>query len=131
MKIVAHILLIYFSIGACIPNSDFSQLLKVNDMMAHFDLHQKEAQANGETISFSDFLYIHFLNENNNHQHDENDSHENLPFQNITTSINFYLATNHSGHFLPQSHSEAILPFYNLLPQQGVVLDLFRPPSIT
>ena len=128
MKIVAHILLIYFSIGACIPNSDFSQLLKVNDMMAHFDLHQKEAQAIGKTVSFTNFLYIHFLNEN--HQHDENESHENLPFQNITTSVNFYLATSHPTLFLPKSHSEAVLPLYNLLPQQSVVFDIFHPPSI-
>ncbi|MFT4762423.1 MAG: hypothetical protein ACI9XO_002999 [Paraglaciecola sp.] len=81
MKYFAHILLLYFSLGPYLPKGDFNQLLKFNDLQAHSVLHQSEAIAAGQTISFSDFLYLHFV-DGDEHQHENEDDHERLPFHN-------------------------------------------------
>lgn len=57
--------------------------------MEHYELHQLEAQALCETITFSEFLYLHFI-EGDEHEHPNSQEHEQLPFQNIATT-NFYV----------------------------------------
>ena len=78
MKLINYFLLIYFSIGACFPNCDFSQLAQLDELMEHYMLHQTEARLEGEQISFTDFLFEHFIQgETEDHQHD--DEHDELP----------------------------------------------------
>lgn len=130
MKITAHILLIYFSIGACIPNCDFSQLLKLGNLMEHYDEHQEEALAIGETISFSEFLYIHFI-DGDEHQHENEDHHENLPLQNITSPITFYLAINlPSLNTTTKVFTKTVLPFYPSILQDELASNIFHPPIL-
>ena len=90
MKFGTYILIFYFFIGACIPKNDFSQLLNIYDLVEHFEEHQQEALAVGEAISFSEFLLLHFF-ETEQHQHDSDNSHDNLPLKNITTTVVLYI----------------------------------------
>lgn len=131
MKCLTYILIFYFSLGACIPNCDFSQLWKLNDLMEHFELHQEEAQAAGETINFSEFLYSHFIDGDDDHDHEEEDNHENLPFQTIASSIVLCVDSNQE---MPSTFkyglSETALPIYSSILLAGFTFDIFHPPTI-
>jgi len=127
MKISAFILLFYFIIGACIPQGDFSQLLKLNNLMKHYELHQEEARAIGKTVSFSSFLYIHFI-DSDEHQHDGEEDHESLPFQNISSSTTFYL-TSFQATAIPRPHfTEQLIPSTGSFVQEDISFDIFHPP---
>ena len=129
MKIFVHILLLYFSLGACLPKGDFSQLLKFNDLQEHYVLHQNEAVAAGTGISFSKFLYLHFI-DGGEHQHENENNHNNLPFQNITSSITCYIAPCPVAFVHLSIVTESMLPSYNTLLPEGIAFDIFHPPSI-
>ncbi len=91
-RVINVIMVIYFSIGALIPNCDFSQLLKVKELVSHYNLHQQEAIMNNEMMSFTDFLVIHFV-DIDDHQHEDHNEHEKLPFQQLNSSISSYVLT--------------------------------------
>lgn len=87
MKIIVnYILLIYFSIGTCIPNCDFSQISQLDNLSKHYELHQIEALELGAELSFTEFLYIHFI-EGDEHQHQNENNHQNLPLHALSNGI--------------------------------------------
>jgi len=93
MKPIIYILIFCFSLGACIPNSDFGQLRKLPDMLKHYQLHLNEAAAEGDTLSFFDFLYVHYIVDIE-HEHDE-ESHDSFPLKSVSASTFFALADIH------------------------------------
>ncbi len=127
MRIITYLLLSYFTLGALIPQGDFSQLLKLNDLMEHYDLHQKEAILLGEDISFSAFLYLHFI-DGEEHEHEDENDHDNLPFQNITSPIVLCPASSPMLTAFVNDIAEANLPTYNSVFQAGITFDIFQPP---
>ncbi|MFK7933731.1 MAG: hypothetical protein AB8G22_09485 [Saprospiraceae bacterium] len=123
-----YILLILFCTGAGIPKGDFSQLTKINDLMEHYQLHQEEATALGEAITFVDFLYLHFIT-GEEHQHDTEDDHNNLPLQQFATTTFLLTATEFScGLSLPLTPSvkQEIIAIFS----SEVVAPLYHPPCL-
>lgn len=127
MKVVAYIMLFYFTLGALLPKSDFSQLLKVNDLLEHYALHQQEAEAVGEVCVFTEFLYLHFVS-NDDHQHDQQDEHEQLPLQSLSSSILLCLIDVAVTAHCLVPHNTASLPAYQAALQPLALTDIFRPP---
>lgn len=130
MKGIAYILLLYFSLGALMPKTDFGQLMKFSDLLEHYQLHQEEAALIGESISFSTFLYLHFIN-GDEHQHEQENEHDKLPFQNSLSSFSFYLAYNDTNFLSVQSPIVTHLPSYESFYSKDVHIDIFHPPSFT
>lgn len=122
-------MIFYFSLGACIPKCDFSQLLKINDLMEHYGLHQKEAIALGKAVNFSEFLMLHFFNAEQ-HEHDDENSHDNLPLQNFTTSIILCITTPQSLHSSFKQLIERTLPAFDSPYIKTITFDIFHPPKI-
>ncbi len=93
MRLCALFMAIYLSIGACIPNSDFGQLMHIDDLAIHYSQHKAEAEAIGENITFYEFLYLHFISEDD-HDHDTPTDHGSLPLQNIVSPISLFLVSH-------------------------------------
>ena len=126
---MAYIMLFYFTLGALIPRCDFSQLLKITDLLEHYALHQQEAEAMGEACSFTEFLYLHFVS-SDDHQHNQQNEHEQLPLQNLSSSILLYLTDiSVITHWLIP-YNETSLPAYKVALQPAVITDIFRPPTL-
>lgn len=128
MKAVTYLLLFYFALGALMPRCDFSQLLTVNNLLQHFETHQLEAQSEGQALSFVNFLYIHFV-EGDQHQHNSPAEHQNLPMQNISSTLTLH---HFSALSLPQGLTSldirVALPDYQGALPAGVRQAIFHPP---
>lgn len=129
MKITALILASYMFIGSLIPNSDFSQLARIPDMVKHYELHQEEIANLDVEFSFWEFLIIHFISPND-HEHDGDDEHKNCPFQSFCFSITFVFSN--TSIFIP----EIDVPLYsgnlfyeNAFYLNGFVTTEIQPPS--
>lgn len=124
-----YILIIFFIIGACIPRHDFSQLTKINGLMQHYTVHQKEAQSLKQAVSFIDFIYLHYIN-CEEHQHDNTSEHENLPFQIVGSTMVLFasiLGVDHFEHDLKWTQSLNI--FQNKFLEKGFIHSIFHPPT--
>lgn len=86
MKGLNYILILYFSIGACFPKSDFSQLANISNLVKHYHVHTEAAALVGESVSLKDFFYIHLIQEDG-HEHQEEQSHHNFPLKTLNNSI--------------------------------------------
>lgn len=129
MKFLNYILIAYFSIGACIPRCDFSQMGQLNNLLEHYKLHQKEAIESGLSISFNEFLYIHFV-EGDEHQHQNENEHQNLPLYSISGGILLFLdqvdyAINTVSTIIQEREITFQIPFYI----NPFINQVFHPPS--
>lgn len=75
-------MIFYLSLGACIPKTDFSQLLTVPEFLEHYQEHKADSLSKGEILGFWDYVQLHFL-ETDNHSHDDESSHDGLPLKTI------------------------------------------------
>lgn len=126
MKILNYILLLYFSFGACIPKSDFSQVAQFNDVLEHYELHQKE-----ERVSFSEFLYIHFI-EGDEHQHSDPSEHEKLPFKyvsDIIYSLFFELKTSSLDVAISFFFQKEIIVYKENFYKNSFLFKISHPPT--
>lgn len=128
VRILNYILILVFSTGAMIPHSDFSQLLKVSELMEHYKLHQEEDLLSGHESSFFEFFIEHIINEPM-HTHDDT-SHDDLPFQQFSMSVVLFIeempdlnSLNADNHF-PKSMFNAVR---NLV-CNGYIVGVFQPP---
>ena len=81
-------------VGALFPRSDLSQLGRLADLKAHYLEHKAEAEQQNASITFFDFLSIHYLNtQQHNSNTDHEEDHHQLPFQSINGSVTFLLTT--------------------------------------
>lgn len=78
-------------LGGLIPQSDFSQLVRLGELRTHYLEHKAEALAENKKLSFLDFLYIHYINLNQHADNDHEEDHHQLPLQNINNTINFFV----------------------------------------
>ena len=131
LKLLAQILAFYMFFGSLIPNSDFSQLTRVADMMEHFQLHQEEVVKLNVDFSFWEFLKIHFITPND-HEHDGNDDHQNCPFQSFCPSLNFVLSTDNTAFAEAVStFIQEDLIYNNTFHLSGFVTTEIQPPSFS
>jgi len=131
MKLIVHyILLIYFSIGACIPNCDFSQIGQLNDLLEHYELHQTEALELGIELSFTEFLYIHFI-EGDEHQHQNENNHRNLPLYSISSGIMlFFNQLIDTRNFIVQVMGKRKIIYLDTFYINPFINRIFHPPAM-
>jgi len=74
-----------FLIGYLFSATELSELLKIDHIFSHFSEHQSQTK----NLSFSGFLYMHYINHGNANGDTEKD--ENLPFHSHSDSceVNF------------------------------------------
>ena len=93
----------------------------------HFLEHQKEALKSGESITFIEFFKEHFVL-TDSHSHDD-DTHQNLPLNNIHTAVDFYVLKSRPLDILSPSVDNSGKLFYkNELNIFEFTNDLLRPP---
>lgn len=131
MKIIInYILIIYLSIGACVPNCDFSQIGQLDDLLEHYELHQKETLELGTELSFAEFLYLHFI-ERDGHQHQNETEHQNLPFNCISSGIilffNQFIGTE---NLIPQGIGKKTVTYLNTFYTNPCINQIFHPPAL-
>lgn len=111
------------------PKCDFSQLSKLMDLVEHFELHQEEALAIGETLSLVSFLYLHFIT-SEEHEHDDHQEHKNLPLQKISNSLFFFL-TNPTTTFINKNLPQEKLKYTPKLYISKFIASIFHPPCFS
>jgi len=117
MKYTALLLTFYMLIGSLIPRTDFSQLVHLGDLKAHYLTHKAEAIANNQTLSFLEFCYIHFVDTSQHSEDNHESEHNQLPFQSLNTVVQLdilsptELSLSHS--FVVYTNDQAYTnPFY-------------------
>lgn len=129
MKIINYILIFYYSFGALIPQSDFSQIAQIDDLIRHYRIHQAEADALNQKLSFWDFLYLHFGTEEE-HQHENPQAHDNLPLKKIAPSHTFFLDVKVSlSSEMVYAICDAFTSFYKASLEIEFVYSFFHPPA--
>ena len=130
MKLTALLLSFYMLIGSLIPRTDFSQLIHLGDLRAHYLEHQAEAASKNKSISFLDFCYIHFIDSSEHTEDNHEEEHQQLPFQSLNSIV---ALKSHEGIILPKTENEFsfpaissyISPFY----LKGFLTTICQPPS--
>ena len=82
----------WFLLGGLIPLGDYSQLMKMPDLMEHYRLHQAEASASGEKSTFFQFIDEHYFSPRN-HQHQGENDHPDLPMYHISIGMQYVFET--------------------------------------
>jgi len=120
--------LVYFCVLALVPRGDYTQLAKINDLLKHYQTHKIEAATQNKSITFINFLYVHFIDIEEHDDHE--DHHEKLPFKNISISNLLYfeplllLGLNQSNLY-----KFVFISFINQLLPDGFLNSIFRPPT--
>lgn len=128
MKFISYILLVYFSIGACIPRSDFSQISQLDDLLDHYKLHQEEAVKAGAKISFFVFLRIHFI-QGDEHKHPNENEHQNLPLYSICSGILLFVyQVDNTWNLVTALSEEREITFQNSFYLKPFIHQVFHPP---
>ncbi len=132
MKITPLILAFYMLIGSFIPKTDFSQLLHISDMVEHYQLHKKNAAAQGQEFCWVEFVKAHVL-PSQEHEHDESGNHEKIPCQSphvsvllFTIDVEFDISDDIS---FPTFLND--LSFQNNFHLTGFIKSLIQPPSFS
>ena len=113
-------------LGSFLPQSDFSQLLKVSKLMEHYDFHLEQAAAEGQDFSFGEYLWIHFV-QPDNHEH-EDDSHQDLPLQTFSGSTSIEIvATDFTLNLPPPNQEETRFSTQSWVSQSSL-RTILRPP---
>jgi hypothetical protein len=118
------------ALGSLIPKTDFSQLVHLGKLRAHYQEHQLEAALQHQSFTFFDFVYIHFINPDEHTDANHEEEHQQLPFQTITNAIVFII--NHQVIPKFATRSQILLqhiaynnPFY----LGGFLTNATQPPS--
>lgn len=130
MKLIALLLSFYMLIGSLIPRTDFSQLMHLGDLKAHYLEHQAEAATKNQSISFLDFCYIHFIDSSEHSEDNHEEEHQQLPFKSLNSIV---ALKSQEGITLPKTAYQFsfpaipsyISPFY----LNGFLTTICQPPS--
>ncbi len=131
MRYLAFLLSVYFLIGGLIPHTDFSQLLKLGNLKAHYQVHHEETEDTHNKLSYFKFLISHLFfvhSHDNNHGHDHDD-HQDLPFHSFGNQPLSWFTSLVPGILIFQSGEKAKMNIYSEDPHscnyRGVI---FQPP---
>ena len=130
VRFLAISLLFYFLIGALLPRTDFSQLLQLHHLFEHYQLHKIEAEIEGTELSLSSFLMQHLF-EYDDHEHEDQQEHEQLPFHQISTSLTFFMPNYIDPDQTEMSMCSPTPNAYLLYILEGVGSSVFHPPSFS
>lgn len=117
---------VYFTAGALMPRSDFSQLISLYDLIDHYNLHAETYTNGEEMLSILDFIKDHYVGDSE-HEHDE-EEHEDLPFKSLNVTMDYYFIAVQalSCHLSEQLNSVSVPRA--LIPDSYNVFNIFHPP---
>lgn len=128
MKLTAIVLAFYIFLGSLLPGTDYGQFLHISDLVQHVQVHRVEAAQLGQTFSWKQFVYDHFINPDHHEHSNQKDNHE-LPFHVIHGTVLVWVGdtidlTTESD--LPHFHEEK--PYLNPFHLNGFQRSLKHPP---
>ena len=117
----------YFLLGSIFPNTDFGQVGSLVDLFEHYQEHKLELQ--DPNLSFFTFFKMHFI-QPESHDHPDHDNHEDLPFHQISPSIDLITITT----LLKSDDPELIVQLDNFIVKSlssfEFLEQVYRPPSL-
>lgn len=130
-SILAILLSTIYIFSAITPQEDWKELAKISDLISHYQEHSLE----NPTISFIDFLHLHYGE--NAAKHHTQHNHDKLPFKNhhhtditfITASIDlhFFALPTYMG-FVGEKY---LFPIYNDIESDQRLSDIWQPPKLS
>ncbi len=130
MRILTLLLLVYWSAGAIMPGTDFSQWTKLRAGYEHFQSHRENADDQGAMYSLMLFMRDHFLQPDSHHHGPfKQGGHEKLPFQVIQLLIS--LEPEWITHLIqPPVIDDTLAANFSeqILSSRLLPTNLFRPP---
>jgi SNF family Na+-dependent transporter len=122
-KVIAIFLISLFMCA----NTSIGQLLKVPNLIEHYNEHKKEFTKT--SISFIDFIKLHY-SKNTNHNQEE---HQNLPFKTFDNVTNVFLLDTFNSFQIqilkPLISSKKIF-FYTKSFKSNLIASIWLPPKI-
>jgi len=97
----------------------------------HYQEHRQEAALHPDKTGFFEFMSAHFFN-SDGHEHDDCNSHQNLPFQQIQSSLTLVFQQVFQSlplHIDPFSIKKAF-PVVRQISSSDYSCGIFRPPVI-
>lgn len=129
MKPVLSVFLsLYLFVGSLFPGNSFANFTELPNLFKHFVYHN---QVETPGISFSDFMMLHYNNEN--HSKTDTDNHNKLPLHHHAsiTPLDEIVSQSRNGNLL-NSPTEIISEFIVQnapLHSFAVFHGIFRPPQ--
>jgi hypothetical protein len=80
LRLIAYILLVYWSLGSFFPLGDFSQLAMLPSLVQHYRLHKAESE---QALSFPAFFALHYSGASSHQHHDGGAGHHDLPLKTL------------------------------------------------
>ena len=107
-------------------NTSIGQLLKVPNLINHYQQHKMELATNA--VSFSDYLFSHYSNKTGSSK-----EHKDLPFKTFDTSV-IVLFTNSPFSYQISVVKQLIAScekfFYNETFTSNLIISIWLPPKI-
>lgn len=125
MKSVSVILAVYLLFGSLFPKNDFSQMLRLHELWAHYQEHL----ASSDEADWQSFLCEHFIHPEL-HDSDHNEPHHELPFMSISASSFFLLPQSLPENTPADEREDSLLPEYAFSHTIPFISPLFQPPSL-
>ena len=121
-KLIVYFLILVFMCA----NTSIGQLLKVPNLIEHYNEHKKELTTN--SISFIDYIVSHYSkNADNNHDH------EDLPFKTLDNSSStlfaFSIITYQIQVVMPLISTQKKF-FYNKSFKSNLIASIWLPPKL-
>ncbi len=119
---------LYMLVGSLFPRTDFSQLVKVGNVVEHYRQHQADWRFSGEQLSLVQFLEIHFIAQDE-HQQFPGHEHSDLPFHTVNTSQHYMVDTYPGLPHLDRISTRIVHQFfYAALSFSNFSGGIFHPP---
>lgn len=122
-------MILFFLFVYLFSSTELSELLKMPLLLEHYAEHQEKSKS----LSFADFLYMHYIDYKNH----SDDKDSDLPFQSQTHSemIQFYVPLTPSNYLvtnLQLSDFDEKGNFYNVnsLHSSSYLSSIWQPPQI-
>ena len=98
--------------------------------MEHYALHQAEADKMNQALSFTDFLYMHFI-EGDDHEHSSGDEHQDLPLHTISSGMMMFMEQTTEVHNIQKICFQNDIITYQLsFNNNPFIKQIFHPPNI-
>lgn len=128
MNKVAWFLLLQIGLTALIPRADLSQLGLISNLYTHFSVYHASENYPSKVMAFLGFITKHYGA--NQHEHQDEDEHDQLPFKDFTSSV-FFLLIQQDGITPPDPYDHELHESINTNQYPvGFSSSIDHPPSI-